>query len=189
MRLRSCCSCSHYDALTYMYDGSRQHALLAYKFTGKERDSESGLDNFEARYYASTLGRFMRPDDPNVDQDPADPQSWNLYSYARNNPLNNTDPTGNACVSNGKGGFVDDNSGGQSCADAAQPQQITVGLNDDERIRFIFSMVYDRATDRNVYLQGAQDATLAMGIGKAAWELPGLVRAGWSLFTSLKWAG
>ena len=50
------------DALTYMYDCPAQHALLACKFTGKERDSESGLDNFGARYYASSMGRFMSPD-------------------------------------------------------------------------------------------------------------------------------
>jgi len=42
-----------------------------YKFTGKERDSESGLDNFGARYFGSGLGRFMRPDDPFADQEPA----------------------------------------------------------------------------------------------------------------------
>jgi RHS repeat-associated protein len=34
----------------------------SYKFTGKERDSESGLDNFGARYNASAMGRFMTPD-------------------------------------------------------------------------------------------------------------------------------
>ena len=67
-------------------------------FTGQRRDPESGLDDFGARYFGSSLGRFMSPDDPNVDLDPADPQSWNLYSYVRNNPLDNTDPTGNACV-------------------------------------------------------------------------------------------
>ena len=33
-----------------------------YKFTGKERDTESGLDMFGARYYGSSLGRFMTPD-------------------------------------------------------------------------------------------------------------------------------
>jgi RHS repeat-associated protein len=33
-----------------------------YKFTGKERDAESGLDYFGARYYASSMGRFMSPD-------------------------------------------------------------------------------------------------------------------------------
>jgi RHS repeat-associated protein len=45
-----------------MYDGIAQHASLSYKFTGKERDSESNLDEFGARYYASSIGRFMTPD-------------------------------------------------------------------------------------------------------------------------------
>ncbi len=71
------------------------------KFTGKERDTETGLDYFGARYYASNMGRFMSPDEPLADQNTGDPQSCNLYSYVRNNPLANTDPTGNACV-NGK---------------------------------------------------------------------------------------
>jgi len=44
------------DAPAYSYDA------LAHKFTGKERDSESGLDEFGARYYGSSLGRFMTPD-------------------------------------------------------------------------------------------------------------------------------
>ena len=45
-----------------MYDGSLQHVSLTYKFTGKERDPESGLDNFGARFNSSTFGRFMTPD-------------------------------------------------------------------------------------------------------------------------------
>jgi RHS repeat-associated protein len=61
-------------------------------FTGKERDSESGLDNFEARYLGSSLGRFMSPDPMGGQQD--DPQSLNRYAYVRNNPLKLTDPTG-----------------------------------------------------------------------------------------------
>jgi RHS repeat-associated protein len=67
-----------------------------FKFTGKERDSESGLDNFGKRYLGSSLGRFMTPDPPLMDQHIADPQSWNLYSYVRNNPLSFVDPTGNS---------------------------------------------------------------------------------------------
>jgi RHS repeat-associated protein len=65
-----------------------------YKFTGKERDSESGLDNFGARYDASTMGRFMSPDPGNIGVDRLNPQSWNAYSYSLNNPLSLTDPTG-----------------------------------------------------------------------------------------------
>jgi len=63
-----------------------------YKFTGKERDSESGLDNFGARYNASTMGRFMTPDP--LGGKLVDPQTLNRYSYVVNNPLRYTDPTG-----------------------------------------------------------------------------------------------
>lgn len=54
-----------------------------HKFTGKERDVESGLDYFVARYFGSAQGRFTSPDEPHVDQFEDDPQSWNLYSYVR----------------------------------------------------------------------------------------------------------
>jgi RHS repeat-associated protein len=50
-----------------------------YKFSGKERDSESGLDNFGARYNASTMGRFMSPDP--LGGKLVDPQTLNKYSY------------------------------------------------------------------------------------------------------------
>ena len=66
-----------------------------YKFTGKERDSESGNDYFGARYYASSMGRMLSPDPVFISADRiADPQGLNLYAYARNNPLTITDPTG-----------------------------------------------------------------------------------------------
>jgi RHS repeat-associated protein len=87
------------------------------RYTGKERDTESGLDNFGARYYGSTMGRFMSPDDGS-DQSPGDPQSWNLYSYVRNNPLSNTDPDGHDCINTsnlGSDGTVTVTSG-TSCA-------------------------------------------------------------------------
>ena len=60
--------------------------------TGKERDSESGLDNFTERYFGSSLGRFMTPDP--VGGHLEDPQTLNKYAYVRNNPLTLTDPTG-----------------------------------------------------------------------------------------------
>jgi len=61
-------------------------------FTGKERDSESGLDNFTARYFGSSLGRFMSTDPVGGHLD--DPQTLNKYVYVRDNPLRFTDPTG-----------------------------------------------------------------------------------------------
>jgi RHS repeat-associated protein len=64
------------------------------RFTGKERDAESGLDYFGARYYASRSARFTTADPAHVGGNIFDPQSWNAYAYARNNPLRYTDPSG-----------------------------------------------------------------------------------------------
>ena len=64
------------------------------KFTGYERDTETGLDYAQARYYSNVQGRFTSPDLPFVDQIQSDPQSWNIYTFVRNNPLKLTDPTG-----------------------------------------------------------------------------------------------
>jgi RHS repeat-associated protein len=76
----------------------RSCALSASLFTGKERDTESGNDYFGARYYASSMGRFMNPDDPFIGQSLGNPQSLNLYSYVQNNPLTNVDPDGHDCI-------------------------------------------------------------------------------------------
>jgi RHS repeat-associated protein len=69
---------------------------LRTKFTGKERDDESGLDFFNARYYSSAQGRFtsVDPDNYQAMRDQSDPQSWNAYAYVNNNPLNRVDPDG-----------------------------------------------------------------------------------------------
>jgi len=95
---------SCYDADFYPYGGERYYTSSCsstnnYKFTGKERDSESGLDNFGARYDSSSVGRFMTPDwaaRPTAVPYAmfGDPQSLDLYSYVRNNPLNHVDMDG-----------------------------------------------------------------------------------------------
>jgi RHS repeat-associated protein len=79
-------------AVEHNYDAA---VLLAHKFTGKERDAESGLDNLGARYYASASGRFSATDPKIISrQRMYDPQQWNMYAYARNNPLVYLDPDG-----------------------------------------------------------------------------------------------
>ena len=64
------------------------------KFTQKERDNESGLDYFGARYYSSPQARFTSADQPLKDQHVEMPQSWNLYVYVRGNPLRYYDDDG-----------------------------------------------------------------------------------------------
>ncbi|HVO61615.1 MAG TPA: RHS repeat-associated core domain-containing protein, partial [Terriglobales bacterium] len=72
--------------------------------SGKERDSETGLDYFGARYLGSNMGRFMTSDPVYLmKQKFLDPQQWNMYAYVRNNPLRFTDPTGMyTCSDNNK---------------------------------------------------------------------------------------
>ena len=73
-------------------------------FTGKERDAETGLDYFGARYMSSAQGRFTSPDPLGASAKVSDPQTWNRYSYTLNNPLRYVDPDGlevpDGCVKN-----------------------------------------------------------------------------------------
>jgi RHS repeat-associated protein len=70
-----------------------------YKFTGKKRDIETGLDYFGARYYSNGLGRWASADwsatpIPVPYADFHDPQSLNLYTYVRNLPTTRVDADG-----------------------------------------------------------------------------------------------
>ena len=73
-------------------------------FTGKDRDTESGLDYFGARYYASVQGRFLTPDwSATPEAVPyghfENPQSLNLYGYVQNNPVTDVDVDGHVGAS------------------------------------------------------------------------------------------
>jgi RHS repeat-associated protein len=87
-----------YEADYYPYGGEITPAGFSntcpqnYKFTGYERDAETGLDYAVARYYDSRVGRFTSVDP--LDGAPEDTQSWNAYDYVENNPENAVDPSG-----------------------------------------------------------------------------------------------
>ncbi|MEW5745519.1 MAG: RHS repeat-associated core domain-containing protein [Nitrospirota bacterium] len=79
----------------YPYGGVRSNVgsvNLKHKFTGQEEDAETGLYYYNARYYDPVLARFISPD--TIVPNPRDPQDLNRYTYAGNNPLRYTDPTG-----------------------------------------------------------------------------------------------
>ncbi len=137
-------------------------------FTGKERDAESGNDYFGARYYASSMGRFMSPDPlpwlkwQNSGGDSTgkdserkkfnewieDPQHLNMYAYVRNNPLTRTDPTGMAECSYSISGHTlvcTSNkpsaklSGNQHEVDTVGPEGVFSGLGEKQnQLRFEF---------------------------------------------------
>jgi RHS repeat-associated protein len=92
-----------YDADFYPYGGEiHEYATICpqnYKFTGKERDAESGLDDFGARYYTSNFGRFVSADwssdpEPVPYANPTNPQTLNLYAIVRDNPESFADLNG-----------------------------------------------------------------------------------------------
>ena len=105
------------------------------RFTGKERDAETSLDYFGARYYASRVGRFTTVDPGHVGGDVGDPQSWNAYAYAGNNPLRFIDPDGRRWFAkNGNAVWVEPNKDGTFTAPGEgwvelDPKDYNYGMN------------------------------------------------------------
>jgi RHS repeat-associated protein len=83
-----------YGGTSYQAVRSRTETPKRYRYTGKERDEESGLYYHGARYYAPWLGRWASCDPPGL------VDGVDLYNYAGNNPLAITDPTGTQGVWN-----------------------------------------------------------------------------------------
>ena len=77
-----------YGSTSYQAVSSQTETPKRYRFTGKERDEENELSYHSARYYAPWLGRWTACDPAGA------VDSYNLYSYVRNNPLTLHDPSG-----------------------------------------------------------------------------------------------
>lgn len=92
------------DSSTGYHHSAARHrgpSALSQKFTGKERDAETGLDYFGARYFSGAQGRFTSVDPSMASVTLLSPQSWNRYTYAMNNPLRYVDPNGELWVASG----------------------------------------------------------------------------------------
>jgi RHS repeat-associated protein len=125
-------------------------------FTGKERDAESGNDYFGARYYASSMGRFLSPD-PGwfFATNPTNPQTWNLYSYVLNNPLNAVDPDGFDCVYlNNAGTDVDRDANGNPTGIDQNSNKGECDTNGGKWVNGTVTNVYLSSTSNDVYLTG-----------------------------------
>src|SRR5579885_1920436 len=110
-------------------------------------DSETGMDDFNTRYYGSAVGRFTSPDPMNLGADLLDPQSWNAYAYVRNNPLALVDPMG-LCTFDAEGNAVEDENG--ACYEGGFGGSVTVTAQAPEAIPLIWvSFPSGSGTDQN----------------------------------------
>jgi RHS repeat-associated protein len=134
-------------------------------FTGKERDMESGLDNFGARYNSSNLGRFMSPDPGNISGllYQSDPQSWNGYAYARNNPLLYTDPDGDVYQ-------ICDNDG--NCTNISD-EDFEKDFQNANNVQLKDNQIYIKDSNGDFQLQGSfKQTSVDDRIGSLAGALP-----------------
>jgi RHS repeat-associated protein len=83
------------------------------KYATYTRDSATGLDYADQRYYSNQFGRFMTADRYTASDGPSNPGSWNRYAYVQGDPINANDPRGMYLVWIGDDpGFIDWGDGG-----------------------------------------------------------------------------
>jgi RHS repeat-associated protein len=108
---------------------------LRQKFTSKERDDETGLDYYGARYCASVQGRFISPDPLLESGTVYDPQTWNRYSHTINNPLKYTDPDGLYVFSDELGGAQTDDELRKGAKTKKEQQEVEEIIKKRDKIR------------------------------------------------------
>jgi RHS repeat-associated protein len=160
-RLMTTLTKTKYDSMDYLPFGEQIEGDTGttHKFTGMERDSEttSNLDNFEARYMESTLGRFMSPDPSGIWlADATDPKQLNLYNYVANNPLSNTDPSGLCTVF--VGGVRDQNSGALAAAAASVGGLVVAPFGGQSTLGALLNIAAEALAGPNASSQQVSDA-------------------------------
>ncbi len=146
------------------YDNTR-------KFTGQERDTESGLDYFIARHYTSNLGRFLQPDPMSMAGKLLEnPQDLNLYTYTINNPLRYQDPDGRdwkdvlAGAAQGAANFaVSTASGIVYSASAMSPVGLVTGAQRDLAVGVVQSVATAGSAYANDGVSGVTNQVLDQG--------------------------
>jgi RHS repeat-associated protein len=174
------------DADFYPFGGERNAINPTsgnhYKFTGYERDIESGLDYASARHFSGTMGRFMSPDPFYFQMTMLiDPQRFNLYAYARNNPLKWVDPSGQNLYLAGSmdwlSGLLYEMAGGEGAfndyfhIDANGQVLLNEGVGREDMDNAGQGLIYDLVTSKDNYLyfagtSGADAARLFQGTTK-----------------------
>jgi RHS repeat-associated protein len=137
-----------------------------YKFTGMERDTETGLDHTLYRQFSSSYGRWYSPD--RMVGNVLNPQSWNRYAYVTNNPATLTDPLGL--------GNVD-----PRCASsyAGCPTNVPDASTDTNQVSFVAANLATQAEsifnalegEPGTYLTVDQEGNIAAGFSVALWQL------------------
>ncbi len=104
------------------------------KFTGHERDlgdpnsTSDDLDYMHARFCSPVLGRFLSVDPSHESRKPSFPQTWNRFSYARDNPINRYDPDGRADMGSGFDKEIHTSCGDRACGSSEPSMQALNGL-------------------------------------------------------------
>lgn len=147
------------------------------KFTGKERDAETGLDYFGARYFSSAQGRFTSPDWSAVPQavpyaDLKDPQTLNLYTYVRNNPLSRPDRDGHQqCpLPNGQCSALVQQAQAAQAAQKAQAQQAVEAAQNQKTNQATSATPQQQQPQRGLTVGVGVAGNVDVGVGVAGAE-------------------
>jgi RHS repeat-associated protein len=163
---------SEYSEMDYLAWGSDNLTPpdigTSFKYTG-QRQAEAGLYFYNARWYDPKIGRFIQAD--SIIPEPGNPQAWDRYAYANNNPLYYTDPSGHYSTINSSGG----------CSNTKDCPRDT----DTERRAIIYSRMFPGSGKDNTWTHKDWEYYISnmtdLWTGGKEWYING-AEYGWDLF-------